>query len=142
MIPIRLNKSNFDSYLKQTEAAFNAEIEIIKDKLKQGINGLEWLVMNVLMDDDRKESLNQFMKLAPLVARGTRNPIELFVDAVILNSDAFYSKHELNWWIAIDETLTYFALLKARDYDSYFEMLNEIQRSMLPGIVVDNGQEQ
>jgi len=51
------------------EATLQVEMEIAEDKLKQGINGLEWLVMQVVVDDERKESLGRWMKFAPITTK-------------------------------------------------------------------------
>jgi hypothetical protein len=125
---IKFDEQDFNSFLERTEAAYKADNEIIKDKLAKGVMGLEWLVMHVVVDDDRKESLEQWMRLAPSIAKGTQDPLDLFKSAVLLDHEAFYEKHELNWWIAIDEALSYFALLKDRDYNTYFKLLNVIYK--------------
>lgn len=123
---IRIDKDEFNSYLKRTEATYQAENEIIEDKLKQGINGLEWLVMQVKLDDECKESLEQWLGVAPLIAKEKRDPLELLMDSLFLDHESYYEKYELNWWIAIDEALTYLAVLKERNYESYFEVTQVI----------------
>jgi hypothetical protein len=122
---IKLDINDFNNFLDRTDAVYKAENEIIEDKLKHGINGLEWLIMQVILDEDAKESLAKCLKLLPKVAK---DPLQVFGDAVRSDPDTFYDKHELNWWIMLDEALTYFALLKERDYDTYFDVLQEIYK--------------
>ncbi|EOO30750.1 hypothetical protein IIU_05067 [Bacillus cereus VD133] len=107
-------------------ATFEAEQAIIKDKRKQGINGFEWLVMQVVLDEKRKKSLDDWVRLSPLTSKKKVDPLTLFSDAVRLDADAFYNMYELNWWIAFDEALTYFTLMKERNYDMYFDALQDI----------------
>lgn len=128
MVVIPLNKNDFNDYLKRTEAAYKLENEIIEEMLAKGINGLEWLIMHVTADDFRKDSLAQWLKLSPMIAKEKTDPLTLFKDAARLDDEAFYQKYELNWWIAFDEALTYFALMKERDYDRYFQTLQDIYK--------------
>jgi len=107
-------------------ATCEAEQAIIEDKRKQGINGFEWLVMQVVLDEKRKESLNGWLQFSPLTAKKKVDSLTFFSDAVRLNADEFYKIYELNWWMAFDEALTYFALIKERNYDMYFNALQDI----------------
>ncbi|AJG57594.1 hypothetical protein [Bacillus cereus] len=50
-------------------AALLMEQEIIEEKLKQGINGFEWLVLQVVVDQERKESLETWERLQILAAK-------------------------------------------------------------------------
>ncbi|PGS80540.1 hypothetical protein COC69_08985 [Bacillus cereus] len=109
-------------------ATFEAEQAIIEDKRKQGINGFEWLVMQVLLDEKRKKSLNDWARLSSLTSKRKVAPHILFSDAIRLDANAFYNMYELNWWITFDETLTYFALMKERNYDMYFNAIQDIFR--------------
>ncbi|MBW3493224.1 hypothetical protein [Bacillus sp. FDAARGOS_1420] len=109
-------------------ATFEAEQAIIEDKRKQGINGFEWLVMQVVLDEKRKKSLDDWVRLSPLTSKRKVGPLILFSDAVRLDADAFHKMYELNWWMAFDEALTYFALMKERNYDMYFDALQDIFR--------------
>lgn len=123
---IQFDKNDFDSFLERTEATFKAEFEIQKDMLERGIDGLEWLIINTVVDDDSKKNLDDWIRLAPMLAKDTTNPIEILIDSVKVHEDKFYDKHGINWWITFDEALTYFALLKERDYNSYFKLLSKI----------------
>ncbi|MFB7142041.1 hypothetical protein ACFCYN_20505 [Gottfriedia sp. NPDC056225] len=123
---IKVDSSDFKNYLNRTEATFKAESGIIQDKLKQGIDGLDWLVMQILVDDVKKESLEQWLKLAPKISKGTKDTNLLMMNAIRLNYDSFYEMHELNWWIVFDETLTYLSLLRERNYYEYLDFINEV----------------
>ncbi|PEJ58167.1 hypothetical protein CN692_07730 [Bacillus sp. AFS002410] len=123
---IKVDSSDFKNYLNRTEATFQAEREITQDKLKQGIDGLEWLVMQILVDDLKKESLDQWLKLAPKISKGTKDTNILMMNAIRLDHDSFYELHELNWWIVFDETMTYLSLLKERNYYDYLDFINEV----------------
>ncbi|PWA12089.1 hypothetical protein DCC39_07515 [Pueribacillus theae] len=114
---------SFNQFLKDTEAIFKMENDIIADKLKQGVNGLEWLIMQVVIDDDRKESLSNYVRILEVTQT---NKEQLFIDAAFMDHESFYEKHELNWWIAFDEALTYFSILKKSDYERYFDIMQTI----------------
>ena len=116
---------SFRDYVNRSEAAYKAENEIIEDKLKAGINGLEWLVLNTLVDERRSESLKNWTESAVVRLSG-KEPLELFIDAVHLDPLTFYDRYKLNWHVTFDEALTYLALLRERDYDRYFNVLQMI----------------
>ncbi|KIL79544.1 hypothetical protein [Bacillus badius] len=119
-----MNVISFRDYMKKTEAALKLENEILMDKLQLGINGLEWLVLQVIVDEDKKKSLDRFIEI---VGRAYKKDIsDLFADVVVMDPDSFYNKHELNWWITMDEALTYLASAKQRDYYFYIDYLNYI----------------
>ncbi|WP_144489710.1 hypothetical protein [Bacillus thuringiensis] len=102
------------------------EQEIIEEKLKQGINGLEWLVLQVVVDEERAESLISWERLQSLAAKKKVNSLTLFSDAIRLDEDSFYEIYELNWWMALREALTYFSLMRTQKYDMYFEVMKNL----------------
>ncbi|WP_242317043.1 hypothetical protein [Bacillus cereus group sp. BfR-BA-01489] len=102
------------------------EQEIIEEKLKQGINGLEWLVLQVVVDEERAESLISWERLQSLAAKKKVNSLTLFSDAIRLDEDSFYEIYELNWWMALREALTYFSLMRMQRYDMYFEVMKNL----------------
>lgn len=102
------------------------EQEIIEEKLKQGINGLEWLVLQVVVDEERAESLISWERLQSLAAKKKVNSLTLFSDAIRLDAESFYEIYELNWWMALREALTYFSLMRTQRYDMYFEVTKNI----------------
>ena len=65
------------------------EQEIIEEKLKQGINGFEWLVLQVVVDQERKESLETWERLQILAAKKKVNSLTLFSDAIRMDAEAF-----------------------------------------------------
>lgn len=102
------------------------EQEIIEEKLKQGINGLEWLVLQVVVDEERAESLISWERLQSLAAKKKVNSLTLFSDAIRLDVESFYEIYELNWWMALREALTYFSLMRMQRYDMYFEVMKNL----------------
>jgi hypothetical protein len=114
----------FKDYMKENESAFRAENEIIAEKLAQGINGLEWLVMQVVVDYERMDGLNRFIKHCIRV--DGKEFISVLKDAIVMHHEEFYEKHELNWWIAVDDSFTFLAFLKEKNYDEYFTLVQSI----------------
>ncbi|MBJ8109566.1 hypothetical protein JDS99_07890 [Bacillus cereus group sp. N6] len=102
------------------------EQEIIEEKLKQGVNGFEWLVLQVVVDQERKESLEAWERLQILAAKKKVNSLTLFSDAIRMDAEAFYKTYELNWWMAFKEALTYFSLMKLRNYNAYSDVIKSI----------------
>lgn len=117
---------SFNEYISQTEATWKVINDILQEKLNQGINGLEWLVMQVEVNERRRESLSQFTKFAERICKRDIN--QLFTHAITMDSDNFYKNHELNWWITVDEALTFLRILKERDYYTYLDYINQIYR--------------
>lgn len=115
---------SWNEYWKTNEGAFNAENEIISEKLALGINGLEWLVLQKVVDEDSLRSLEMFKKHCERFYKLDFNA--LLKDAFRMDPDSFYDKYKINWWITIDDGITSLALLKERDYDRYFEFLQWI----------------
>lgn len=123
---------NLKEYVKKkNETAFRIENEIINEKLSQGINGLDWLVHRVIVDDIKISGLNSLIELCNKLHK--KNPEELkedfedlVKDAITMDHETFYSKHEINWWIAIEDSLTYLSLLKEKDLCGYLDLLELI----------------
>ncbi|UYX50066.1 hypothetical protein M3Y14_15885 [Bacillus thuringiensis] len=102
------------------------EQEIIEEKLKQGINGFEWLILQVVVDEKRVESLATWERLRPLTSKKKVSSLTLFSDVIYLNAETFYNIYELNWWMAFKEALTYFSLMKTQRYDMYSRVIKNI----------------
>lgn len=115
----------FTKWYEANKAAFELENEILRDKLAQGVNGVEWLVMQVLADGDDKELLHRWLEYLKRVEQKEANKVML--DSLIMNKDEFYKKYELNWWISVDHTLIYLNLLKERNYDSYMVFIKNLE---------------
>lgn len=109
-------KMSFNDWYKEWEASYTMENQIREEKLKQGINGLEWLVLNTIPTDADFRALANWLEF---VRDWKLNSESIMRDAIVMDSNTFYEKHELNWWITIDETLTYLNLLRQRDYNQY-----------------------
>lgn len=101
--------------------------QITEDKLKQGVNGLEWLVLQASPTEDDIYSLTRWMKV---ICKWKLDSETVMKDAITMNSDSFYTKYEVNWWIAVDETITYLHLLKKQSYDKYFNFIMDIERRL------------
>ncbi|MEK8132933.1 hypothetical protein WMW72_34130 [Paenibacillus filicis] len=110
-------------WMKEKEATFKAEHEILVDKLAQGVNGVEWLVAQIVIDKNRLESLDTWLLF--LKIHKHNDVRKVMQDALLQNEKKFYRRYRCNWWISVDETLTHLKLQKERDYDWYFDFLNE-----------------
>ncbi|WP_025693052.1 hypothetical protein [Paenibacillus zanthoxyli] len=106
-------------------AAHTMEWAIIEGKLKLGIGGVEWLAIHVNPDELRKKHLSNWFGFLADVER--KNSDELMQDALLMDSDSFYSRHALNWWIVVKNALTYLSLLRQRDYNRYSDFIRELQ---------------
>ncbi|WP_079479691.1 hypothetical protein [Halobacillus salinus] len=105
-----------------SEALMRVENQIIKDKLSQGKEGLLWLVDQVNPQDGLKaESLTRYIHFVGIVCR--KDFLSVFRDAIQYNSGDFYAMHELNWWITIEEALTYLAIMKQYQNEQYSRLL-------------------
>lgn len=118
---------NFQDYLNRSEAAYKAEKEIIADKLKEGINGLEWLVLNTLVDERQSDSLKKWTD-SVMVRLCGKEPLELFIEAIHLDPNIFSDRYKLSWIVTVYEALTYLSLLRERDYDCYFNIMQMIYK--------------
>jgi hypothetical protein len=103
-----------------SDPLFKLELQIQSDKLNQGINGLEWLVLSRNVTPLKIHTLNNWLEFASEFGYEVE---AIMKDAVNMDPDSFYRKHELNWWISIDETLTYLSLLRQQNYDKYFNLV-------------------
>lgn len=45
-----------------------------------------------------------------------------------MGHEEFYKLHELNWWISVRDSLTYLNLLRQRNYDEYFDFLQNMEK--------------
>jgi hypothetical protein len=114
------------SRFENSRSVFELKWQIIKDKLAQGINGVEWLVLHVEPNERRQHGLTEWIKLLQLY--GHVDSAAVMKDALIMDSDCFYKKYEFNWWISISYTLTHLVLLKQRNYDRYFCFLQNLEK--------------
>ncbi|MEV2910962.1 hypothetical protein ABNF65_20705 [Paenibacillus larvae] len=118
---------NFSSWYEERKAAFEMENQIIQDKLAQGVNGIEWLVLQTKLTPTKMTGLNNWIELVNEIENLDLESV--MVDALAMDADAFYEKYELNWWISVDEAITYLSILKLRDYDQYFKFLQKYEHS-------------
>lgn len=47
------------------------------------------------------------------------DPLSIFEEATFMPEEDFYEDNGINWYIAIDEALTYYAVLRKEDKDKY-----------------------
>ncbi|AUS03724.1 hypothetical protein [Paenibacillus larvae] len=118
---------NFSTWHEERRAAIEMENQIMQDKLAQGVNGVEWLVMHAKITPTKMKSLGYWLEFVNEVEELDHESV--MIDVLMMNPDTFYEKYELNWWIGIDEVITYLSILKLRDYDHYFRFLQKYEHS-------------
>jgi hypothetical protein len=119
-----LNIVDLQDYKRnKSEEEFKKECENIVECLAEGAPGLHDLVQSYELTDDRKYSLGSYLEMVQNVFK--KDPMDLFYDAAKMDEDAFYDKHELNWWITIDEMLTFLAMMKESNYSTYARIVIE-----------------
>jgi hypothetical protein len=116
---------SFTAWYEERRAAFELENEIINDKLSQGINGVEWLVLQKIVGHEDMDNLDRWLKIIKDIEK--KDEEFLMLDALNMNHTDFYNKHELNWWISVSNTLTYLALLKERKYSKYLNFIQNLK---------------
>lgn len=114
----------FTTWYEKHKATFDMENQIIADKLSQGINGIEWLVLQTEVNNGNSEKLKYWLELISDIEG--KNAEDVMKDALQMNHEDFYKKHELNWWISVKDTLTYLRLMKERKYDRYFMFIQKL----------------
>lgn len=106
---------------KREEKAFKKRYDHIKSFCEFGnVELFDALIDEVEITDDSIRSLGDFVLACQ---RRSVDPTELFDQAILLHDDDYHSVTGYNWWIAIEETLTYYALLKKEDELSYRKAL-------------------
>ncbi|MDK8189000.1 hypothetical protein QP794_02725 [Paenibacillus sp. UMB7766-LJ446] len=115
---------SFTDWYQDNRAAFEMENQIIADKLSQGIDGVEWLVLNILPKPSRIERLSQWFEF---LYEDGHDCEKLMFDALTMGSDSFYKRYEHNWWMAVDNTLAHLHVLRIYEYDRYFNFLQKIR---------------
>ncbi|MEK4512891.1 hypothetical protein [Paenibacillus sp. FSL K6-2524] len=115
----------FEDWIKEREATSVMEKQIIADKLAEGINGIEWLVMQLLVNEKLMVFLNNWLEV---VSDRYQTVEEIMKDALTMGHEEFYKLHELNWWISVRDSLTYLNLLRQRNYDEYFDFLQNMEK--------------
>ena len=118
-----INKVSFEEWCKNKEAIYRLEDAITIDMLSKGINGLEWLVLNTIVDEHKTENLHQFLSY---LYKNHFMIKEIMADAIMMSAEDFYKENEVNWYIAIAETLTYLSLLRNQKYSEYLGFINSL----------------
>ncbi|MED4456170.1 hypothetical protein [Metabacillus fastidiosus] len=125
---VGLTEDKANSFLKRPESPYRAISGCIKEKFDKSKKRLEWIVNDVKLDDNKRESLARWMEFIQEISIYIEDHVELFKNAVRLDPESFYEEYELNWYIAFDHTLTFLAELKRQNYDTYVYFLKEIYR--------------
>lgn len=112
---------SFSNWYAEHKAVFDIEQMIINDKLKQGIDGIEWLVLQTHVTDSERDSLSRW--LDHITGFERLDVMVVMQDALIMDSDRFYAKYELNWWLSVDCTISNLCLIRQSDYEKYFSFL-------------------
>lgn len=114
--------ANYDEFLKMTRATFFMQDQIIKDKLTLGINGIEWLVLQINTEDEALlESLDSILHSRILEKF---NKEELFIDSLRLSEEEFFGKYSINYFVVQEEAIAFLALQKRRNYSNYLRLLS------------------
>ncbi|KAF6625168.1 hypothetical protein H6F38_27340 [Paenibacillus sp. EKM208P] len=106
-------------------STFNLEWEIIGDKLRLGVMGVEWLVLNHKSDMFLQARLTEWMEYLPLY--GFHDVEEVMRDSLTIDYDSFQKKYDFNWWLSVTYTLEYLYQLKSKDYDRFFEFTENLK---------------
>lgn len=114
----------FSDWYKEHEAVFAMENQILLDKLRQGVNGIEWLVHQVNVDSYTQDSIDQWLKCLQVCGY---DPFPVMRDALLMGEDEFYLKYKLNWWIGVGDTLSILRLLREKEYETYFKFLQDLR---------------
>ena len=103
---------------------FNLEWGIIKEKISQGLNGIEWLVMSIKTEQYTIDNHRIWFKR---IGFKGMDAYQAVIDNFLLNPDDFHDKYELNWWISFKHSIYQLQLLKEHDYNEYFNLLQQYQ---------------
>ncbi|WP_440118515.1 hypothetical protein [Paenibacillus sp. QZ-Y1] len=108
-----------------TESLFGLEWSMIQDKLEQGANGVEWLVLNHISDSNVVRGLDGWIEGLQLYGHNDFHQVVL--DTLSYDSEAFYEKYEFNWWLSVRYSFEYLSQLCARNYDTYFSIIQKLE---------------
>lgn len=117
----------FSEWCHKNQAAFDLEYQIITDKLNLGAIGVEWLVHQKLVNEHSINGMDVWLKN---IQEFKKKDLEtVILDAFRMSPDDFYEKHEINWWISVDESLNYLSLLQQRCYEQYFDLITKLKNA-------------
>lgn len=101
---------------------FAKRYEHIKSKCQIGnAELLDSLIDEVVITEESTRSLMDFIKACQ---RREWDPTLLFEQALWLYEDAYHDETGVNWWIAIEDALTFYAMLKQQDPVTYELTIN------------------
>lgn len=78
------------------------------------------LIAEQVLTDERIASCSDFIEL--LRKRG-HDPLSVFEEATFMTEDCFFEENGVNWFIAIEEALTYYAFMRKYEKTIYEEAL-------------------
>lgn len=100
---------------------FDLEWQSINDKLSQGANGVEWLVLHTTPKSNNVRTLEDWMEQLAMYEHKDMHAV--MRDALTIDSDSFFKKYEFNWWMSVRYTITYLIQLRQQDYNMYFQFI-------------------
>lgn len=115
----------FKKYEDKTINKLNQDI--IDEKLSEGINGVEWLLLHTRTDEETKE-YQQIWHEKIKNSKGGASVERLMIDNLLLSPREFYMKYEINWWASLEHTIYELQMMRENDYDSYFEWMRRYER--------------
>ena len=97
------------------------EQQIIEDKLRLGVNGLEWLVLTNQFNQERFVNRLESLEIRAQIAKA--DILEIMKYVVNHSVDEFYLKYQLNYWTIAETTIDFMTQLKNRNYNDYLYKL-------------------
>ena len=108
---------DFEAKIRERE--LNKRYEYIQSKVQLG----QWELFDELiaeeegrLTDEKTASCSDFIRS---LDRMGHEPLVIFQEAIFMPEEVFYEEHEVNWHIAIEEALTYYAVLRKHDRNKY-----------------------
>lgn len=118
--------NDFQKYIEESQATLELEDQIIIDKLKHGLNGIEWIVLNTELDNSRIRLLKHWLIL---IDRKGFDLHQVVVDVFLMSDEVFFSKYRINKSISMDESISYLVLEREAEYSLYFELMRRIEKA-------------
>lgn len=109
--------------MRLLNACQKLERQIVEDKLSQGINGLEWLVLHTEVDKKRASEFMDWTDSLRVYGYDDDELTTIMRDVVTMSVREFFLNHKISWESAIRHTLTYLSRLRKCDYDAYSDLI-------------------
>lgn len=106
---------------KQQERELQKRYEYIQSMIQINERELfDKLIAEQALTDERVFSCNDFINA---LKKHGHDPFHIFESATFMLENDFYEEYELNWYTAIEEALTYYAIIRKNDRALYEEAL-------------------